>query len=192
MTEQGMRFRIGLLVLLALVLLATLVTLFGDGEQTRDFTYVENVVEANVMALATAGVAGRVYNIACGGRVTLNELAMSIPQSVKTRNGVLKYILKKAVRGVIPDELIDRKKQGFGVPIFELFWGRLGNEAAVQLERFCKRTDYFDRAEVERLVTKERGPKLWYVLNFALWWNHYIAQDSSSAMLPEPQVATQG
>src|SRR3954447_19348016 len=52
--------------------------IFGDGEQTRDFTYVENVVEANVMALATAGVAGRVYNIACGGRVTLNELGMSI------------------------------------------------------------------------------------------------------------------
>src|SRR2546426_5995508 len=38
------------------------------------------------------------------------ELAMSIPEAVKTRNGVLKYILKKAVRGVIPDELIDRKK----------------------------------------------------------------------------------
>ena len=45
------------------------------------------------------------------------ELAMSIPESVKTRNGNLKHILKKSVRGVIPDELIDRKKQGFGVPL---------------------------------------------------------------------------
>src|SRR6266550_900216 len=42
------------------------------------------------------------------------ELAMSIPAEVKVRNGTLKYILKKAVRGVIPDELIDRPKQGFG------------------------------------------------------------------------------
>ena len=38
------------------------------------------------------------------------ELAMSIPQSIKTKNNDSKYILKKAVRGVIPDELIDRKK----------------------------------------------------------------------------------
>jgi len=42
------------------------------------------------------------------------ELAMSIPQAVKTKNGTMKYILKKAVRNVIPYELIDRKKQGFG------------------------------------------------------------------------------
>jgi UDP-glucose 4-epimerase len=49
--------------------------IFGDGEQSRDFTYVGNVVEANLAALATPGVAGRVYNIACGQRTTLNELA---------------------------------------------------------------------------------------------------------------------
>src|SRR5262249_17812313 len=42
------------------------------------------------------------------------ELAMSIPAAVKTRNGELKHILKRAVRGVIPDDIIDRKKQGFG------------------------------------------------------------------------------
>ena len=54
------------------------------------------------------------------------ELAMSIPQAVKTRNGVLKYILKKAVRGVIPDELIDRKKQGFGVPVYEWYHTKFG------------------------------------------------------------------
>jgi UDP-glucose 4-epimerase len=49
--------------------------IFGDGEQSRDFTFVENVVEANVLALAARGVGGRVYNIACGERITLNRLA---------------------------------------------------------------------------------------------------------------------
>jgi len=49
--------------------------IFGDGEQSRDFTYVENVVDANIAALATPGVGGRVYNIACGQRITLNQLA---------------------------------------------------------------------------------------------------------------------
>jgi nucleoside-diphosphate-sugar epimerase len=53
-------------------------TIFGDGEQSRDFTYVGNVVEANLAALAKPDVGGRVYNIACGQRTTLNELAALI------------------------------------------------------------------------------------------------------------------
>jgi nucleoside-diphosphate-sugar epimerase len=49
-------------------------TIHGDGEQSRDFTYVENVVSANVLASEAPDVAGRVYNVACGERVTLNQL----------------------------------------------------------------------------------------------------------------------
>ena len=52
------------------------------------------------------------------------------PDDVKTTNGELKHILKKAVRGVIPDELIDRPKQGFGVPVYEWFFDRLGDARA--------------------------------------------------------------
>ena len=52
--------------------------IFGDGEQSRDFTYVENVVEANVLAMSAPGVAGRMYNIALGERISLNELVSSI------------------------------------------------------------------------------------------------------------------
>ena len=50
-------------------------TIFGDGEQGRDFTYVANAVEANLRALEAPAekVAGRVFNVACGGRHTLNE-----------------------------------------------------------------------------------------------------------------------
>jgi nucleoside-diphosphate-sugar epimerase len=49
--------------------------IFGDGEQSRDFTYVDNVVDANIAALQTPGIGGSVYNIACGERITLNQLA---------------------------------------------------------------------------------------------------------------------
>ena len=52
--------------------------IFGDGEQSRDFTYVDNVVDATVAALGKPGVGGRVYNIACGQRITLNQLALQI------------------------------------------------------------------------------------------------------------------
>jgi UDP-glucose 4-epimerase len=52
--------------------------IFGDGEQSRDFTYVDNVVQANLAALEVQAIGGRVYNIACGSRITLNELAESL------------------------------------------------------------------------------------------------------------------
>src|SRR5262249_58229480 len=52
-------------------------------------------------------------------------LAFSIPSALKTRNGALKYVLKKAVAGVVPENLITRRKQGFGVPVDELFQGSL-------------------------------------------------------------------
>lgn len=50
-------------------------TINGDGEHSRDFTYIDNVVEANLRAcLASIEACGRAYNIAYGGKVTLNEL----------------------------------------------------------------------------------------------------------------------
>jgi asparagine synthase (glutamine-hydrolysing) len=102
------------------------------------------------------------------------ELAMSIPESVKIRDGNLKYILKKAVRGLIPDELIDRKKQGFGVPIYEWFFDRLGDLAKKELSEFWSKVDFFDHVEVERVVAERYGPNVWYLLNFALWWKEFI------------------
>jgi UDP-glucose 4-epimerase len=52
--------------------------IFGDGEQSRDFTFVSNVVDANVRAMESAVAPGRVYNIACGERITLNDLAREL------------------------------------------------------------------------------------------------------------------
>jgi UDP-glucose 4-epimerase len=49
-------------------------TIFGDGEQTRDFTYVANVVDGVLRAAVTPGLAGQVVNLATGGRVSLNQL----------------------------------------------------------------------------------------------------------------------
>ncbi len=48
--------------------------IYGDGEQSRDFTYVSNVVEANLLAANKKGTAGKVFNIACGMRTTVNNL----------------------------------------------------------------------------------------------------------------------
>ncbi len=105
------------------------------------------------------------------------ELAMSIPESVKIKNGTLKYILKKSVRGLIPDELIDRPKQGFGVPVYEWFFDKLGAQTRTVLNDFCNKTDFLDQAEVMKLIDEGQGPQVWYLLNFALWWKEYIGEE---------------
>ncbi|MCL6087386.1 MAG: asparagine synthase (glutamine-hydrolyzing) [Actinobacteria bacterium] len=107
------------------------------------------------------------------------ELAMSIPQSVKSENYELKHILKKAVRGIIPDELIDRKKQGFGVPIYEWFFKELGEFASRKLLKFAGNTDYFNGKYLNKLLEttgthKHNANNVWYLLNFALWHEEWI------------------
>lgn len=48
--------------------------IYGDGEQTRDFTYIDNVVEANLLACFKEGIEGEVFNIACGEETSVNQL----------------------------------------------------------------------------------------------------------------------
>jgi nucleoside-diphosphate-sugar epimerase len=63
--------------------------IFGDGEQSRDFTYVENVVAANLLACSAGPeAAGEAINIACGERITLNALAADIQDALGSRTGV--------------------------------------------------------------------------------------------------------
>jgi nucleoside-diphosphate-sugar epimerase len=72
----------------------------GDGEQSRDFTYIDNVVEANRLALTTPGVAGEVFNVACNERHSLLDiiavlerlLGRSLPrQHVAPRRGDVRH-----------------------------------------------------------------------------------------------------
>ncbi|HXY25345.1 MAG TPA: SDR family oxidoreductase [Candidatus Acidoferrum sp.] len=51
---------------------------FGDGEQTRDFTFVDNAVQANLLACEAPNVSGKVFNVGCGGRVSLNEVLCAL------------------------------------------------------------------------------------------------------------------
>jgi nucleoside-diphosphate-sugar epimerase len=64
------------------LLKGTSVTIFGDGEQSRDFTYVDNVVEANLLALTAKNAAGHVFNIGYGTRMSLNQLVASLERII--------------------------------------------------------------------------------------------------------------
>jgi nucleoside-diphosphate-sugar epimerase len=57
---------------------------YGDGEQSRDFTYIDNVVDANLLAAEAEDVSGRTFNIACGDRISLNHLLEQLRAIVDT------------------------------------------------------------------------------------------------------------
>jgi nucleoside-diphosphate-sugar epimerase len=59
-------------------------TLYGDGETSRDFTYVDNVVEANLLAAHSPDCAGEAFNIGCGERVTLNQLLVELRRELQS------------------------------------------------------------------------------------------------------------
>ena len=64
------------------LLINELITVYGDGEQSRDFTYVENVVDANLLALQATKACGKVLNVGCGERITLNALIQLLEEIV--------------------------------------------------------------------------------------------------------------
>lgn len=75
-------------------------TIYGDGEQTRDFTYIENVIKANLAAVEATKTHGEVLNIACGDPVTVNAIIREIntilgkdvrPEYVAQRPGDIKH-----------------------------------------------------------------------------------------------------
>ena len=77
-------------------------TIFGDGEQSRDFSFIENVVDANLRACNSKNVAGEVINIACGQRISVNSLFHDLtkifgldnePVYTDTRRGDVKHSL---------------------------------------------------------------------------------------------------
>jgi UDP-glucose 4-epimerase len=79
--------------------------IYGDGEQTRDFTYVANAVEANLRAAEAVGASGRAFNIASGASVSINEV-LRVLQRLTGRTNVTADYLDPRV-GDVRDSLAD-------------------------------------------------------------------------------------
>jgi len=82
-------------------------TVYGDGEQSRDLTFISNVVRANLLACEANVTGGRVYNIACGGRYTINQVFEALekrigsglkPHYEPTRAGDVKHSMADITR----------------------------------------------------------------------------------------------
>jgi len=103
---------------------------------------------------------------------------MSIPSARKAPNNRLKHLLKTAVRDLVPVDIIERRKQGFGVPVDDLFAGRLADVASKEVAHFCDATGLVDRTAAMELIRTGQGSKTWYLLNLAMWWRHFIAGET--------------
>lgn len=105
-------------------------------------------------------------------------LALSMPTAMKTRDGVPKRILKRAVEGLLPHDVIHRRKQGFSVPVGDWVMSRLGGRLRSELDAFVQGTGLLDPGAVEALFRAGDHTRLWVLFNLALWWRRHVLATS--------------
>jgi len=117
----------------------------------------------------------------------LLEFASRIPSSLKLKGMTTKYILKRALEGLLPKEIIWRKKHGFGVPVGR--WFRAGLKDFLcdhVLSPTALQRGYFDEQALRRLVgehlsgKRDHGHRLWALLTLEIWHRLFIDCEVSS------------
>ncbi len=112
----------------------------------------------------------------------LIELAATIPGHLKINQNGVKQLLKRAVRGIVPDAVIDRPKEGFLMPTSQWILDKLRPYARKRLapERLALH-GLLEPAQVAALLDgapyagSRQGDRLWNLLMFQLWWEKYQA-----------------
>jgi asparagine synthase (glutamine-hydrolysing) len=128
----------------------------------------------------------------------LVEFAATIPSHLRLRNGTTKYLFKQAMRGILPDAIIDRPKHGFAVPLARWFRGDLSEFARdLLLSDTCRQRGVFDLDHVTRLLQlNERGRdldlQLWTILSFEVWCRRFLDARPAVEAYREPEIAAVG
>ena len=109
------------------------------------------------------------------------EFAMRIPDSLKIRGGVQKYILKKAVEDLLPQDIIHRKKMGFPTPIRQwLLDPQAGPLYDLLGSRDSFLASYLDVKEVRSLLDRHRSgredatDRIWSLVNLQVWGDLFL------------------
>jgi asparagine synthase (glutamine-hydrolysing) len=107
--------------------------------------------------------------------------ALALPSHLKIRGKTTKYVLKQAVRSLIPDTVITRRKQGFRVPLPEWLRGELSGWAQHQLQNAAiHRRGLFRRSAIDRMWKRHRSGAadhsfdLWCLIQLAAWYERWI------------------
>ena len=124
----------------------------------------------------------------------LVEFAATIPPALRLRNGSSKHIFKQAMRGILPDSIIDRTKQGFAVPLGSWFRGELNVFVRdLLLSQKSRARQIFNPVYIEKLLQlQQRGRpldlQLWTLVSFELWCRKFLDQ-VAIATRPAPAAA---
>jgi len=118
----------------------------------------------------------------------LMELAARIPSSIKFRDRKQKYILKKALAGILPREILERKKAGFNVPVGAWLHGELGHTARQVLAPERITAAGFFRPEAVTALLDQHAARsadhsfaIWGLLCFQLWHERFVAAPTVQA-----------
>jgi asparagine synthase (glutamine-hydrolysing) len=116
------------------------------------------------------------------------EFAATLPASMKIREGRRKHVFKKVAESILPRAILERKKQGFGVPIGSWFRGGVREIFGdVLLSRRARDRGYFNQAFIEDLVRShvagraDHSARLWQLLVFELWHREYLDRAAFAA-----------
>jgi asparagine synthase (glutamine-hydrolysing) len=120
----------------------------------------------------------------------LTEFVATLPQRMKLRGLTTKYVLRQAMTGVLPEEILSRKKMGFPVPVGAWFRGRYkGVLDEYVLGARARERGLFDERYVRTLVdqhvgaTHNHSERLWALVNFELWQRIYIDGEGADTPL---------
>ena len=109
------------------------------------------------------------------------EMIAKIKPNLKMRGGCKKYIFKKALKNIIPDEILERKKMGFGVPLNLWFKGPLYQYVKdILLSEQAKKRGLFKSSEISKLIEEHKADKrnhyhrLWALLFLEHWFRVYF------------------
>ena len=109
------------------------------------------------------------------------EFAARVPVQYKLRGGVAKWILREAVRDLLPAETVARRKQGFNVPLQHWFTNGLGELArSVLLDRDARRRGWLEQRRVERILDRDapcdglRAQQVWALVCLELWAQRFV------------------
>ena len=123
------------------------------------------------------------------------EFAARIPPEFKLRHGETKWIFKHALDGVLPPQILNRRKQGFAVPLGTWFRGRLsGYMAELLLSETSRRRGVFDQDHIRRLLAMHESGRnldlqLWTLISFELWCRTFLdGTKRMAAPLEKPAV----
>jgi asparagine synthase (glutamine-hydrolysing) len=124
----------------------------------------------------------------------LMEFAASLPASAKLQGTSGKRLLKSALRGVIPDAILDRPKMGFGVPLHRWFRSELRSlPADILLDRGARTARYVRRDAVARMIrehhaeTADHSLRLWVLLQLE-HWHREVVESSPASLAPATPV----